>query len=227
MIEPLKKNSPAIFYTLAVLVVGAIANYFYVLNAEKTTDEFYLVMLAFLVILLYLPFFYLTNRADWGFREFGIVINAGTFFVSLLLVVLSLFITLFANGDGFLTSSVEAIARTGEELFFRGFVYALVIRVLIYQKRIHAQLWAILLSSLAFAVVHTQTFLPVSNDTMVSIFLFALFLGAVRTVTGSILPGIILHLLFNTQAVVAILLGCVIYGLFIFWAHRKGEDVFD
>jgi uncharacterized protein len=227
MVEALKKNSLAIFYTLAVLIAGAIANYFYALNSETFTVQSYLLMNALVVVVLYLPFFHLTSRADWEFREFGFLINGATFLVALLLVILSLFIALFVSGEGFLVSFVEAIARTGEELFFRGFVYALVIRVFIHQRRIHAQLWAILFSSLAFAVVHTQTLLAGNNDTMVSIFLFALFLGAVRAVTGSILPGIILHLLFNTETIIAVVLGCAIYGLFIFWAHQKGEDVFD
>lgn len=147
--------------------------------------------------------------------------------IALLLTALSLFVTAMGTGTDFLTSLTEAIARTGEELFFRGFVYALVIRIFANQKKIYTHLWAIMLSSLAFAVVHTQTFLPANNDTMLSILLFSLFLGSVRSLTGSILPGIILHLLFNTGTIVAVILGCVIYGLFIFWAYQKGEDVFD
>lgn len=85
-------------------------------------------------------------------------------------------------------------------------------------------MWAILVSSLAFALVHTQTFLPESTDTMFAIFLFAIFLAFLRYATGSLLPGIIVHLAANTQDMLAVFLGCVIYGLFVFWSYQKGEN---
>ena len=226
MIEQLRRNLLWVIYALALLIAGAVINYFTWSNGEETANGFS-VFLFVIVVLLYLPFVLLTRYADWQFKEFGLVVNGGTFLVALLLTALSLFVTAMGVGTGFLTSLIEAIARTGEELFFRGFVYALVIRVFANRKMIYTHLWAIMLSSLAFVVVHTQTFLPASNDTMLSILLFSLFLGSVRSLTGSILPGIILHLLFNTHTIIVVILGCVIYGLFVFWAYQKGEDVFD
>lgn len=226
MIERLKKNRVWVIYSLALLITGAILNYFTWSDDEEITGSFML-LLSLAVILLYLPFLVLTYRAGWKFREFGFVINPGTILISLLFVAFSLFTAIASTGTNFLKSLVEAIARTGEELFFRGFIFALVVRVLANQKMVYAKIWAVILSSLAFAVVHTQTFLPANNDTLFSIFLISLFLGSIRSLTGSILPGLILHLLFNTNSIVSVLLGCAIYGVFIFWAYRKGEDVFD
>jgi len=226
LIEQLRRNLLWVIYTLALLIAGAVINYLTWSNDKDTANGF-LVLLFVIVVLLYLPFVLLTRYADWQFKEFGLVVNGGTFLIALLLTALSLLVTVTGAGTGFLTSLQEAIIRTGEELFFRGFFYALVIRIFANQKKIYTHLWAIMLSSLVFAVIHTQTFLPASNDTMLSILLFSLFLGLVRSLTGSILPGIILHLLFNTQTIVSVALGCVIYGLFVFWAYQKGEDVFD
>jgi len=226
MIEQLKKNRVWTIYLFALLFAGAILNYLTWSDDEESTSSF-LLLLSQTVILLYLPFFVLTHRAGWGFREFGFIINAGTILISLLFIAFSLFTAKASTKTDFLTSLLEVVARTGEELFFRGFVFALVIRIFTHQKKLYAQILAIIFSSLAFVGVHTQIFLSANNDTMLLIFLLALFLGSIRSLTGSILPGITLHLLLNTQTIIFVLLGCAIYGAFIFWAYRKGEDVFD
>lgn len=219
----LKENLLGVLFTLAVLMFGAIINYFTWSKDEEMTIGF-LLLLLFVVALLYLPFVYFSQFSDWQIREFGFVVNGLTVLIAILLIILSGFISLKGSGTDLQVSLIEAFARTGEELFFRGFVYALVVRILSDRKNLHAQIWAIILSSVAFAVVHTQTFLPGSPDTMFDVFLFALFLAFVRFLSGSILPGIILHLLFNTGDIVTVIFGCILYGLFVLWSYRRDED---
>lgn len=218
----LQKNSLGIAYTLILIVFGAIMNYFtWSRDGEVTTSL--LLLLAAVVVLLYLPFFVFVQVGDWQIKEFGFVANGATIVITILALAVALFMSLASIGTDFQTSLIEAVARTGEELFFRGFVYALAIRILAQRKSKRTAVWAVLISSVAFTAVHTQAFLPDATDPMLTIFFFALFLGFLRHLTSSLLPGTILHLIFNTGDMVAVLLGCVIYGLFVFWSYRKGE----
>ena len=219
----LQKNSLGIAYTLVLIVFGAVINYFtWSRDGEVTTSLLFLLAMA--VVLLYLPFFFFVQVGDWQIKEFGFVANGATIIIAILALAVALFMSLASTGTDFQTALIEAVARTGEELFFRGFVYALTLRILAQRNSKRAFVWAILVSSLAFALVHSQAFLPDATDSMLATFFLALFLGLLRHLTGSLLPGTILHLIFNTGDMVAVLLGCVIYGLFVFWSYRRGEN---
>jgi len=217
-----KKNlhSFGIIYVLAIVIFGAITNYL-TWTEDKEITLLFLLLLA--IVILYLPLIVFTQYADWKINEFGFVLNGFTTLLFAILLLLCVFSSSVWPVTDLQFSLIEAVARTGEELFFRGFLYTLVLRLLTNNNGLRSHIWAILLSSLAFALVHTQTFLPENNTTMFQIFLFACFLASVRLWSGSILPGIILHILINTGELISVMFGCAIYGLFVFWSYRRGE----
>jgi membrane protease YdiL (CAAX protease family) len=100
--------------------------------------------------------------------------------------------------------TVEAFARTGEEVFFRGFLFTLIWHFA--RKKQRPWIWAIVGSSLAFMLVHTQTFQPGGIvdkgvfqviSRLFNLLVFAAVLSYVRWRTDSILPGAVVHSTFN------------------------------
>ncbi|NKQ34505.1 MAG: CPBP family intramembrane metalloprotease [Chloroflexi bacterium] len=218
----LKEQFSKIAYIIAIILFGAVVNYFtWTKDGERTNNLLFLFIIT--VVLLYLPLLLFTRYTDWAVKEFGFILNGATLAISGVLIFLGLFVSMTWFPIDFLSSALVVVGLVGEELFFRGFVYALVLRFFTNGSGIAARLGAVFLSSLAFALVHTQTFLPDNSDTMWQIFLIALFLAFIRSLSGSILPGIILHIFFNTGEFASVVLGTAIYGLFVFWSHRRGE----
>lgn len=208
-----------IVYTLILVSIAAIANYF-TWNTEYQSaivNVFILLLTIGMWIALYIPMPVFITKANWKIIDFGFVINKSTILVSL---GLGVFITIRLAGnltfDLLHYAIIEAIARVGEELFFRGFLFTLVVKLLKGKEK--SNLWAVLISSAAFAVMHTQTFLPSNHLTMLDIFISALIIGVIRYFTGSILPGIIMHLAGNA-GVLGMLFGILIYCIFIIIAR--------
>lgn len=222
---PTKRNisSLGILYALAIVILGAFINYLAWAKGEDFTPRKAL-FLMLVAVLLYLPVYIFPRYDNWPLREFGFVINGMTIFLASMVIILSICTASIWPVASLKFAFFEAIARTGEELFFRGFLYSLIIQVRQYKNELLTHLGAILLSSLAFAVVHTQTFFPENTTTMIQVFLFGLFVAFLRLWSGSILPGIILHLLFNTGELISVIFGVLIYVSFVFWAYRRGES---
>jgi membrane protease YdiL (CAAX protease family) len=89
------------------------------------------------------------------------------------------------------------IAPFCEEIFFRGFLFAGLLRGM-------TVLWAMLLSTALFTIVHTDL------GSAVPLFAIGLMLAVIRWRTGSIWPGMALHMLNNAIAsvlVIATILG--------------------
>jgi len=132
---------------------------------------------------------------------------------------------------------LEAFARTGEEVFFRGFLLALFTQL--FAQRRHPRRWAVLLSALLFALIHTQTFRPEFGEwyssaymplayrvfeRLLNLFLSALVLALLCAWTRSVLPVAILHSALNSS-ILTLPFVLLIYGLITFWAHKRGEQV--
>src|SRR5574340_565579 len=135
------------------------------------------------------------------------------------------------------SAAIEAFARTGEELFFRGFLYALLLKL--FHTRKWPWLWAAVVSSILFAAVHTQGFqstflvstsgITAGNNILgrlLNVFMSGLLIALLRYWSDSILPGALIH---------AALLGglltppftLLIYALLLAWAWiRKERDLF-
>ncbi len=84
------------------------------------------------------------------------------------------------------------VAPICEEVFFRGFVFAGLLRGM-------ALVWAIVFSSLIFAVAHFDV------GSFVVLFIIGLALSFLRWRTKSIWPGILLHMLNNGIAALGII----------------------
>jgi len=84
------------------------------------------------------------------------------------------------------------VAPICEEVFFRGFVFAGLLRGM-------APVWAIVFSSLIFAVAHFDV------GSFVVLFIIGLALAFLRWRTKSIWPGILLHMLNNGIAALGII----------------------
>ncbi len=176
-------------------------------------NAFLLVLTIAMWIALYIPVPVLMTKADWKISDFGFVINKGTVIASLALGALMLIrLGWTFRVDLIQYTIIEAFARVGEELFFRGFIFTLALKLL--KGKENSVLWAILISSVLFAIVHTQTFLPSNHLTMIDIFISGLIMVIIRYFTGSILPGIITHLAGNT-GVLGMGLGILIYCMVI------------
>jgi len=90
--------------------------------------------------------------------------------------------------------SISLAAPFFEEIIFRGLLFQTL-------KRFGGSTVAIIVSAVIFAAFHGTAYV------IVNIFFLGLFFGYLVDRTGSIVPGIVLHFLFNTTAVMALVLG--------------------
>lgn len=90
------------------------------------------------------------------------------------------------------------IAPIAEELFFRGFVLAPMARRFSLGN-------AMAFNGLVFALVHILTYAG-EFGYLPPLFLFGFVLSGVRIWTGSILPGVLIHFIFNATSIIAFLI---------------------
>jgi len=186
--------------------------------------------------LLYLPVIALPLIARWEVKDFGFTVSPILAAVSVLAAVLCGALAASAR-VAWDSAALEAYARTGEELFFRGFLFTFFMRLFAGRRR--PWLWAVLLTSLFFSLAHTQTFnqsylsqngspaMPAAYiifERLANVFGIALVLGGLRAWTRSILPGMIAHGLLN-GGFLTLPFVLLIYAAFTFWAYRRGETV--
>jgi membrane protease YdiL (CAAX protease family) len=211
----LRVNLYASAYILVILLIGALGNYY----------GFKRLWLDFLFwTTLYLPALIFPRIAGWNSAQLGFALNLRLLLVSgLLLMVIA--IPLRDSLLNFRLEQLPAIliqtyARTGEELFFRGFIFLFALQIFRSQK--WPALWAVALSTMCFTWVHTQALLPGSQIDINAVVLFALVVGLLRAWTASLLPGIIAHLMLN-GAPPGILLDGLVYAIIVWLARHRGE----
>jgi membrane protease YdiL (CAAX protease family) len=202
-------------YILVILIIGALGNYY----------GFKRLWLDFVFwTALYLPALIFPRIAGWNLTQMGFALNLRLLLVSgLLLMVIA--IPLRDSLLNFRLEQLPAIliqtyARTGEEFFFRGFIFLFALQIFRSQK--WPALWAVALSTMCFTWVHTQALLPGSQTDINAVVLFALVVGLLRAWTASLLPGIIAHLMLN-GAPPGILLGGLAYLIIAWLARNRGE----
>jgi membrane protease YdiL (CAAX protease family) len=212
-----------IVYIAIITITAAIANYF------TWHAQFSSILLQITVFVLgimmwiafYVPMYIFIKRDAWEIRDFGFVINKRLIILSVVLVLFIMTkLKLSFSFVFFYMILLEAIARTGEELFYRGFIYSFVLKLL--NKKQNSWLWAVVISSLLFAIVHTQTFLPDNSLNIPSIFISALLLGLLRHWTNSILPGVIIHTVSN-GGLLCMLIGILVYLIILIVGRYIGK----
>ena len=204
----------ASIYILVILLIGALGNYY----------GFKRLWLDFLFwTALYLPLLIFPRLAGWNMTQMGFSLNLRLLLVSgLLLMVVWIPMRdslLHFRIEQLTTILVQTYARTGEELFFRGFIFLFALQIFRSQK--WPALWAVALSTLCFTWVHTQTLLPGSQTDINAVVLFALVVGLLRAWTASTLPGILAHLMLNGAPAGIPLIGLV-YAAITLLAQNRG-----
>jgi membrane protease YdiL (CAAX protease family) len=202
-------------YILVILLIGALGNYY----------GFKRLWLDFLFwTALYLPVLIFPRLAGWKLTQMGFALNLRLVLISglMLMVAWSLIRDSLVNFrlEQLPAILIQTYARTGEELFFRGFIFLFALQIFRSQK--WPALWAVALSTLCFTWVHTQTLLPGSQTDINAVVLFALVVGLLRAWTASLLPGIIAHLMLN-GAPPGILLGGAAYAIIAWLARNRDE----
>lgn len=211
-----------IIYVIFICSLAGIVNYY---NKELADLGWISTPLPYAVwTLLYLPLVYFTIKRKWRIKDFGFKLNVESIILSIIIIVFFVFFKTetIKNNLSFTKIISEAFARTGEEVFFRGFVYLLIIKL--FSDKKHISVWAIILSSIIFTVVHTQ---PGREFVGLSLFISVVGLLAIpRWLTNSILPCVVIHLLMNSSLITA-LIGIMIFLIIIFIGLIRGENVIE
>ncbi len=231
----------ALFYAIGVMALGGYLTFTHVYSSEPVVAPPVGAILLWLS--LYIPVIVLplvtraAGDAAWSVTEFGFTLSQRMALVSggcVLLLILILRGRVIAwEGAGW-----EAFARTGEEVFFRGFLLALFTRL--FARRQRALMWAVGVSALLFALVHTQTFRPEFQEwygsaympllyriveRMLNLFVLGVGFALLFTWTRSVLPIAIIHSVLNARSIQILPFVLLIYGGITFWAHYRGEHV--
>ena len=220
-----------VLLSVSVVTVGAYLNFVTPYDPYRVTLPSTTAFILWLVF--YLPLALFTVKADWNIEDFGFSINYRANFASIIVLALVAPITMNLQVP-WRSALIEAFARTGEEVFFRGFLFLLVFRV--FSEKARPGMWAVLISALVFALVHTQAFqasyfenVSMSRSFLIvqrlfNIFLIGALFALIRHWTQSILPGVIAHCLMNGGLVTLPFCLAIFAGL-VFWAHKRGENV--
>ncbi|WP_291573097.1 CPBP family intramembrane glutamic endopeptidase [Clostridium sp. UBA4548] len=215
---------PKVFYVFSILYIIFISIISIYLNGfvEFDPSNYKMLLIAIILwLLLYIPIPISVMKAKYEISEFGFKITKA---LLISLPIFLIFILPKANYDISINTFYWAIlisfARVGEEVFYRGFVYTLCLKL--FKHKNTPWNWAIVLSSLLFAMMHTQYDLGI----MVSTFILAIFLGLLRHITDSILIPIIIHCAL-AGGILTILLGIFIYFTFVLIAFLRKEKVFE
>lgn len=232
----------ALLYGSGVLLLGGYFNFIHYYSGEPVTAPGFWPI--FLWITLYVPVLVLPLVAardtarPWQVTEFGFTLNAR---MALAAAVGALLMGLMTWGRALPWTSAwwEAFARTGEEVFFRGFLLALFTRLFAQRRKPVRD--ALLLSAFLFALVHTQTFRPEFREwysspemplayriieRMLNLFLTGLVWGGLCLWTRSILPSAIIHSALNARSLPSLPFVLLLYGGLTFWAYRRGEPIY-
>jgi membrane protease YdiL (CAAX protease family) len=150
------------------------------------------------ILLFFLPLALFNGSKEFTLTELGFKFNWRSVIISLCIVLILSIATLqnsvMAFKLGF--SIVEGIARTGEEFFFRGFIY--LISLQIFKEKKNRNIIAMVLSSLIFTFAHTEIFLGTYQFGFLNMFFNTFITFAVlRHYSKSLLPVVTIHTYMN------------------------------
>lgn len=188
-------------------------------------------------LLLYVPVVVWATVFGWRLKEVGFGFNPWALVASLLLVGACGAAARLKPGFTLMDSTLDAFGRVGEEVFFRGFVYTLIMRATAGRK--HNWVWAVVGSAVAFTAVHTTAFRPeyiasmgdrpawwVILERLLNVLLLGLVFGLIRYGTNSIWPSALAHSLSGGGLLA--LPGAVVYLLAGWlWGRSRGEPMLD
>src|SRR5699024_2086499 len=128
-----------LIYTSIILLISGITNFY---TWSQGPVENIKILYIFCWLALYIPFFIYHKYDGWKIKEFDFVFNYK------ILLTLLVAVVIFYNYEipftiNWKSSFIEMFARTGEELFFRGFLYTLFLKIFKNQNR--PWIWAVIL----------------------------------------------------------------------------------
>jgi membrane protease YdiL (CAAX protease family) len=230
------RNQPSVVwgtgYIVCFTVIGGILNYTEPYDANP--DFQFNLKHIILWIALYAPLFIFPRFGQWEIHAMGFTIGPVSIGASVLLAMICFPMTYgkFPTGYGAIS---EAFSRTGEEIFFRGFVFLFAKNI--FPKSRFDWLWAAILSAGLFTAVHTQTFqpsyfadrtsMPVSYlivERLLNIFFAGIALAILRYLTQSILPGAIVHSI-SAGSILTLPFVLILYFLILIWAWKRKEVI--
>jgi membrane protease YdiL (CAAX protease family) len=211
------------------MALGASFNYLMPYDPSPTSSPTLGQILLWTGLYLSLPLF--TIVARWRVKDFGFTLSSRMLVASLPLLTICALLPV-GKQVTWNTAIVEAFARGGEEVFFRGFLFLVLVKLFASKSR--PWLWAALVSALLFALVHTQTFQAsyFENASMgrfflivqrlFNVFLVGVVLALVRHWSHSLLPAMMFHA--GVQSgIAAMLLTIPLYVIISLWAYVRGE----
>lgn len=216
----IKSYKYSLIYISVFLLISGVANYY---TWSKEGIERVNLLFVLVWIALYAPLFIYHKYSDWQICEFGFTFNYKSLIFLIVVLVISFLNKSVAFVNDWNKTFIEVFARTGEELFFRGFLYALFLKMFKNQKS--PWIWAVILSSLLFMVVHTQTFLLDYSNNMIDVLKMGIIFALLRKWTNSILPGLLLHMIGQTYDLLGCILSFMFYYLFVLVSYLKKEKV--
>jgi membrane protease YdiL (CAAX protease family) len=222
-------------YTLMILFIGAYINYVLPYSSEPMTNPEPWMIIIFGTF--YLPIIILPLAAKRDVSDFGFTFTPR---LAIGFVVILIICAPFSkiSGASWGSAGLEAFARTGEEIFFRGFIFDVFYQL--FSKRRRPWLWAVIASSILFAAAHTQTFqesffmtnvnpensaFHIIFERFINLFGAAIVFALVRVATKSILLPAIVHSVVGARSIYALPFVLVIYFVAIFWAYKRGERI--
>ena len=221
-------------YAAVIFALGCFLNYTepYSLDPVRTLTLWGLILWGS----CYLPIVVLPISARLKVTDFGFTLNPFLALAAALIVTMCFYATPTLIVP-WRSALIEAFARTGEEVFFRGFLFVLFSEL--FRDKRRPWLWAALASSMLFALVHTQTFQPgylaqhgspdlatsyQIVERLLNLFGLAFVFALMRAWTHSILPGALAHSL-SKAGIATLPFVLLIYGLATLWAHWRAEPV--
>ena len=230
-----RKFGFAVAYGVLITVAVAVANYWSPYDPGSPTQPEPVFLVVWLA--LYLPALVLPSVFGWQIRDFGWGLGVVGLVASVLAVGLCGGMARLKVGFGVPEAVIEAFARTGEEVFCRGYLYFLIEHAA--RSRRYPWMWAVIGSSVLFTGMHTTAFNEVLlagrdgtpaayviAERFASVLLGALVLGLLRASTGSIIPGALVHAMVGGGVLTVPFVALIVTGM-AFWGRRRGESLFD
>ncbi|MCD4714839.1 MAG: CPBP family intramembrane metalloprotease [Clostridiales bacterium] len=209
-----------ITYSFFVLIMSTIITLF-MSHYGENYQEFANVLKLILVLFSFLPLLIFKDNDDYKLEELGFKFSWRSVIITFCIVLLLGLSTGFQTASEltFGTKIIEGVARTGEEFFFRGFIYLIILKIFKDEK--HKNASSMIFSSLIFTIAHTEIFLGTYHFGFVNMF-FNTFItfAMIRHFSKSLLPVVAIHTFMN-GGIVSCIFGIMITSVIIYINHTR------
>lgn len=215
-----KSIKVGIVYSIFVLVLSTCVTLFMNYYGEDYQELGNVINFIF-ILLFFIPLLIFKDNSDYMLEKLGFKVSWESVIITFCIVLLLSIATGFNSTTELTIGSkiIEGIARTGEEFFFRGFIYLIILRLFKNEK--HKNVSAMILSSLIFTIAHTEIFLGTYHFGFFNMF-FNTFItfAVIRHFSKSLLPVVAIHTFMN-GGIVSCIIGIMITSVVIYASHTN------